>query len=52
MACELGKFPHEVAELDMEDLLEFAGYLSLQLPERAAEDDVENKIVKSLGKPT
>jgi hypothetical protein len=54
-ACELGKFPDEIAErMNMDDLLEFAGYLSFQNPNHAKPDEelsVEDKLVKALGKP-
>lgn len=54
-ACKLGKFPNQVmAHMDMDDLLEFAGYLHLQNGDREkpeSEMDVEDKLLKSLGKP-
>lgn len=54
VACELGKYPDEIAEhMSMDQLLEFAAYLSLQNPREKSEDEmsVEDKLVKALGKP-
>ncbi len=53
MACELGKLPAEIeASMSMDDLLEFAGYLALQRPERTDESTVEGKLLKNFGKPS
>jgi hypothetical protein len=51
MACELGKFPHEIIErMTMDDLLEFAGYLSLQ-HSKEPEKSVEETLIRALGEP-
>jgi hypothetical protein len=53
-ACELGKFPDEVMRhMDMDALVEFAGYLALQQrdEEKPENASVEETLIRTLGKP-
>ena len=56
LACELGKFPEEIAgHYTMDDLQQWAGYFRLQHegsePERKPADDIEASLFKALGPP-
>lgn len=55
LARELGKFPDEiVSHCSMENIVEWTAFLSLKdedFPEQKKDADVENKLIKALGKP-